>query len=76
MKQLQIANPASFLAQKILIQGERDRKERAKDILYIHDTIEAFSGNLNELRNLFVNHIRSGLHAKRVRKLAKANHSS
>ena len=72
VKQLQIANPASFLAQKILIQGERDRKDRAKDILYIHDTIEAFSGNLIELRDIFVNHIRSGLHAKRVRELANA----
>ncbi|MGA7794916.1 MAG: hypothetical protein WCA19_17900 [Candidatus Acidiferrales bacterium] len=44
MKHLQIANPASFLAQKILIRGERDTKARAKDILYIHDTIVVFSG--------------------------------
>lgn len=72
VKQLQIANPASFLAQKILIQGERDRKDRAKDMLYIHDTIEAFSGNLRELRDIFVNDIRSGLHTKRVRELANA----
>jgi hypothetical protein len=41
-------------------------------MLYIHDTIEAFSGNLSELRDLFVNHIRSGLYAKRVRELANA----
>lgn len=37
---LQVANPVSFIAQKILIQKERPREDRAKDILYIHDTIE------------------------------------
>jgi hypothetical protein len=40
----------SFLTQKILIQDVRDRKDRAKDILYIHDTIETFAGNLAELQ--------------------------
>ena len=34
---MQIANPASFLAQKILIHRERDYKDRAKDLLYIHE---------------------------------------
>jgi hypothetical protein len=71
-KQAQIANPATFLAQKILIQGERDRKDRAKDILYIHDTIEAFSGNLAELRQTFATDIRSHLHRNRVRELTSA----
>ena len=72
VKHVQIANPASFLAQKILIQGERDRKDRAKDILYVHDTIETFSGNLAELRELFAKEIRSLLHPRRVRELASA----
>jgi hypothetical protein len=67
-----IVNPASFVAQKFLIQGERDPKDRAKDILYIHDTIEVFSGNLEELREIFVNQIRSRLHPKRVRELTSA----
>jgi hypothetical protein len=40
---VQIANPASFLAQKILIHGQRDYKDRAKDLLYMHDTIDVFS---------------------------------
>jgi hypothetical protein len=72
VKHVQIANPASFLAQKILIQGERCRKDRAKDILYIHDTIETISGNLGELRELFAKEIRSLLHPRRVRELAGA----
>jgi len=41
-RRAQIANPASFLAQKILIHEEREPRERAKDLLYIHDTIEVF----------------------------------
>jgi len=36
-KRIQVANPASFLAQKILIHHERDYRDRAKDILYMHD---------------------------------------
>jgi hypothetical protein len=72
VKQVQITNPASFLAQEILIQGERDRKDRAKDILYIHDTIEAFAGNLAELREIFASEIRSHLHRNRVQELTSA----
>jgi hypothetical protein len=45
-KKIQIANPASFLTQKILIHRGRDYKDRAKDLLYMHDTIELFSAQL------------------------------
>jgi hypothetical protein len=45
---VQIANPASFLAQKILIHEQRSYKDKAKDLLYMHDTIEA-----DELQKLF-----------------------
>ena len=41
-KIVQMANPGSFLAQKILIHDQRDHKGRAKDLLYIHDTIDIF----------------------------------
>ena len=44
-KQVQVANSVSFLTQKILMQAARDRKVRAKDILYIHDTIGKRSGS-------------------------------
>jgi hypothetical protein len=46
---VQIANPASFLAQKILIHEQRDDNDRAKDLLYMHDTVELFSEILDEL---------------------------
>ncbi len=71
-KRVQIANPASFLTQKILIRDARDSKERAKDVLYIHDTIEVFGGHLTELRAEFTNHIRPKLHAKRIREVTGA----
>ena len=57
-KHVRIANPVSFLTQKLLIQKERDRRDRAKDTLYIHDTIEVFAGSLAELRELFAKEIR------------------
>jgi len=50
---IQIANPVSFLAQKVLIHGRREREDRAKDILYIHDTFEVFGARLDELQSLW-----------------------
>jgi hypothetical protein len=71
-KMIQVANPASFLAQKILIHHERDYKERAKDILYMHDTIELFSEHLGELREIYANGLQPRLHAKRRVELSQA----
>ncbi len=71
-KQVQVANPVSFITQKILIQDARDRKERVKDILYIHDTIEIFAGNLAELRGLFAKELRPKLFGKRAREVSSA----
>jgi hypothetical protein len=50
---IRIANPVSYLAQKLLIHGKRDREDRAKDILYMHDTMEVFGARLPELRDLW-----------------------
>jgi hypothetical protein len=69
---VQIANPASFLAQKILIHEHRDYKDKAKDLLYMHDTIEVFSENLDELQQLFRNDVAPKLHARRVAELEGA----
>jgi Nucleotidyltransferase len=69
---VQIANPASFLAQKILIHGQRDYKDRAKDLLYMHDTIEVFSETLDELQKLFRNDVAPKLHPRRIAELERA----
>ena len=66
---IQIANPASFLAQKILIHEQRSYKDKAKDLLYMHDTIEVFSESLEELQELFRNDIAAKLHPRRVAEL-------
>jgi hypothetical protein len=48
-KRVQIAHPTRFMAQKLLIHEKRDRHSRAKDILYLHDTIELLGGSLEAL---------------------------
>jgi hypothetical protein len=74
-KALQIANPASFLAQKILIHDRRDHTDRAKDLLYMHDTVEVFSESLDELRQIFRNDIVPQLHSRKVTELEQASDS-
>jgi hypothetical protein len=43
---VQVANPAAFLAHKLLIHRARRRANFAKDVLYIHDTLETFGARL------------------------------
>jgi hypothetical protein len=68
----QVANPTSFVAQKILIHHERDYKDRAKNLLYVHDTIESFSEHLGELSGINETDIRPRLHANRIAELTEA----
>jgi nucleotidyltransferase-like protein len=69
---VQIANPASFLAQKILIHDQRGYRDKAKDLLYIHDTVDVFSESLEELRHIFRKDIAPHLHSRRVAELEQA----
>jgi hypothetical protein len=50
---IQIANPVSFIAQKILIHKKRERVDKAKDILYMHDTLQVFGARLPALHELW-----------------------
>src|SRR5580658_4853188 len=72
VRRILIPNPAAFLVQKILIHDKRDRDKRAKDALYIHDTIETFGGNLAAIREEWESKVRSGLHAKAARQVEGA----
>jgi len=47
-------------------------KDRAKDLLYIHDTIEVFSESLEELRNIFQTDVAPKLHPRRRAELEGA----
>jgi hypothetical protein len=41
-----------YLVQKILIHERREMGNRAKDLLYLHDTIEVFGSALPELKKV------------------------
>lgn len=47
---VQIPKPVAFIVQKLLILERRQSQDQAKDLLYIHDTLDLFSGHLTELR--------------------------
>lgn len=61
--EIHVSNPASFIVQKLLIHAARKPSKRAQDMLYIHDTIELFSGSLQELNGLWRTQIRDSLSA-------------
>lgn len=48
--EVRLANPVSFIAQKLLIQKQRRPDKQAQDALYIHDTLELFGGELELLK--------------------------
>jgi hypothetical protein len=71
-KTLQIANPACFLAQKILIHSKRNREDRARDVLYVHDTLEVFGGRLDQLRAEWQTRVAPRLHRNHAQAVRKA----
>jgi hypothetical protein len=50
---VRVANPVSYIAQKLLVMKDRLAQDRAKDVLYIHDTLELYGGRLEELHRLW-----------------------
>jgi hypothetical protein len=69
-----VPNPASFIAQKLLIHSDRRPGKRAQDILYIHDTLELFGGSLDELRQLWREVIRPTMPARTARRAETLAH--
>jgi hypothetical protein len=62
----------SFVAQKVLIHEERAREDRAKDILYMHDTFEIFGARLQDLQALWRRTVAPQLRPRSARTMAKA----
>jgi hypothetical protein len=62
-----VANPAGFLAHKLLIRTKRTRGRFDKDVLYLHDTLETFGAHLPELHKEWVSRVRPRLSPKSVR---------
>ncbi|MBZ5639522.1 MAG: hypothetical protein LAO51_12315 [Acidobacteriia bacterium] len=69
---VRIPNPASYLAQKILIHSKRKPDERAKDVLYIHDTIETFGRSLSEVHREWTGNVKRVLNKKATRVVERA----
>jgi hypothetical protein len=61
---VRVANPVAFIVQKMLIYQKRSPLQRAKDILYIHDTLQTFGARLDELRAEWQDSVRPLLPAK------------
>jgi hypothetical protein len=69
---IRVPNPASFIAQRLLIHDQRLPTKKAQDILYIHDTLELFGGQLDTLGRLWRDAIAPTLHARQQRALLQA----
>jgi hypothetical protein len=70
--ELQIPNPASFIAQKLLIYDLRRRDKQPQDLLYIHDTLQLFGAELDQLGQLWRQDVSPVLPKKWLRKLQQA----
>ena len=69
--EVQIPNPVSFIAQKLLIQDRRPPEKRAQDALYIHDTLDLFGRHLDELKAIWLENIRPTLAPRTVREVER-----
>jgi hypothetical protein len=67
-----VPNAASYIAQKALIHGRRRPDERARDVLYIHDTIETFGRSLEHLQTEWREQVRPLLSRRAVRAVEAA----
>lgn len=70
---VRIANPVGFLAQKILIHRKREPLDRAKDIVYMRDTLEVFGARLAELAGLWRNETAGDLSSRQLKVVANAS---
>lgn len=71
-RRIQIPNPVSFIVQKVLIHSKRPHDDQAKDILYIHDTLEIFSAQIEELNQIWRSVIRPVLNSRSIRSIERA----
>jgi hypothetical protein len=61
---LRIPNPVSFIVQKLLIHDDRPRDKKAQDLLYIHDTLELFAPELDNLAEIWRGEVRPSMPEK------------
>ena len=68
---VRVANPVSFIAQKLLIRGRRKHNKVPQDVLYIHDTLELFGRDLEALRAVWLDQVRPTLAPRTVRNMGE-----
>jgi len=69
---LRIPNPVSFIVQKLLIHDLRPAGKKAQDLLYIHDTLELFAPESEQLQEVWRSNLRDLLHPNWLRDLLQA----
>jgi hypothetical protein len=67
-----IPNPVSYIAQKLLISAKRKPAERAKDLLYVHDTLELFARSLPDLHRVWSDLVQPQLGSRTEANVRKA----
>lgn len=66
-----LANPVSFIIQKLLIHEKRNSDKKAQDVLSIHDTLELFGGSFDALRTIWGEEMRPKMSPKTARTAVK-----
>jgi hypothetical protein len=67
--QVTIANPISYIVQKLLVHSKRKYADRPKDVLYVHDTIELFSSSLPTLASIWTSPVGPSLSQNAIKLL-------
>ena len=70
---IRITNPVAFLAQKVLIHRRRERQDRAKDILYMRDTLEVFGARLPDLADVWRSDVAGHLQSRHANIVSTAS---
>lgn len=69
-----LANPVSFIVQKLLIQKYRPADKQPEDALYVHDTLELFGAELEALRTIWLEQLRPMLPARIAEDIERLRH--
>ena len=64
---LSVANPASFIVQKLLIHHRRVGRKKAQDLLYVHDTLDLFAKSMPALNSIWSERIGPSLTRRELR---------
>ena len=69
---VRVANPVTFMAQKLLSYPTRAAGKRAQDALYLHDTLQLFGANLPDLQVTWVERVRPAITPKIATQIQEA----